>query len=239
MDQRITLQKPPYGGQNHKNIKESIGKDYTQDPTKRPKKLIALEQLPHPRPSSFLPTHWTSFLLSPLLLLRSRGLHPPWAHPAPSRSPMPLPLVPFIRLHGASLLPDPLTPVLRHAAVHVHTYRVCVCVSLHDGQLLCGTFVAFDRVMNTALRDCVELYHPSTSVHPHEGHHATGLFVFRRAEIVSMTIEALQSSPLMLAISMLATDGPNSTLGGSVGVPPVSLLVHHVIATHSYSHRLG
>jgi small nuclear ribonucleoprotein (snRNP)-like protein len=150
---------------------------------------------------------------------------------------MPLPLVPFIRLRGASLLPDPLTPVLCHAAVHVHTYRVCV--SLHDGQLLCGTFVAFDRVTNTALRDCVKLYHPSTFVHPQEGHHATGLFVFCGAEIVSMTIEALQSSPLMLAISMLATDGPSATPGGSVGVPPVSLLVPHVIAAHSYSHRLG
>lgn len=33
-----------------------------------------------------------------------------------------------------------------------------VRVNLHDGQIIWGTFVAFDRVMNPVLRDRVELH---------------------------------------------------------------------------------
>jgi small nuclear ribonucleoprotein (snRNP)-like protein len=40
-----------------------------------------------------------------------------------------------------------------------------VHVSHHDSQLLRGTFVAFDQAMNSVLRDCVDLYHPSAPVH--------------------------------------------------------------------------
>jgi small nuclear ribonucleoprotein (snRNP)-like protein len=80
--------------------------------------------------------------------------------------------------------PAPSTPLLRSTVIHVPPYSVCV--SIHDGQLLRGTFVAFDRVMNHVLLDCVEL-------HPQEGSHASGLLVLPTAAIVSMTIEVLSS----------------------------------------------
>jgi hypothetical protein len=81
-------------------------------------------------------------------------------------------------------------------------------------------FVAFDRDMNPVLRDCVKFYHPSVPVHPQKDHHALGLFVFRGAEIVSMTIEALPSPPSMLTVSLLATGDLNAHLRGSVGLLP-------------------
>jgi hypothetical protein len=83
--------------------------------------------------------------------------------------------------------------------------------------------VAFDRVINPILRDCVELYHPSASIHPQEGCHATWSFVFRSVEVVSMKIEALLSPPPMTTISMLATASPSTPTGGSVGVPSLAL----------------
>lgn len=60
-----------------------------------------------------------------------------------------------------------------------------------------------------------------------------------RADIVSMTIEALSSPLLVIAVSMLATAGSSTPPGGSMGVPLMALLPHpHVITTHSF-HRLG
>lgn len=79
--------------------------------------------------------------------------------------------------------------------------------------------MAFDRDMNPVLRDCVKFYHPSVPVHPQKDHHAPGLFVFRGAEIVSMTIEALPSPPSMLTV-LLATGDLNAHLRGSVGLLP-------------------
>jgi hypothetical protein len=61
-------------------------------------------------------------------------------------------------------------------------------------------FVAFDRDMNPVLRDCVELYHPPAFVHPLEGHHALGPFVFHGAKIVSMTIEAYSTRAALTPI---------------------------------------
>ena len=46
-----------------------------------------------------------------------------------------------------------------------------VRVTLHDGQIIRGTFVALDQVMNPLLCDCVELY-------PQASHHASGPLVF-------------------------------------------------------------
>jgi small nuclear ribonucleoprotein (snRNP)-like protein len=136
------------------------------------------------------------------------------------------------------LVPAPSSPVLRFVAIHVPPYRVCV--SFHDGQLLWGTFVAFDRVMNPVLHDCVELSHPLVSIHRQEGRHALGPFMFHSVEIVSMTIEALSSPPSMVVVSLLATSGSSAHPNGSVGgASPGSLLIPHVLATHScYPHRL-
>lgn len=77
-----------------------------------------------------------------------------------------------------------------------------MCVSLHDGQLLQGTFVGFDQVMNLVLRDCVKIY-------PQEDRHAIGPFLFPSATVVCMTIGALSSLPPMIAVSMLTTFGPS------------------------------
>jgi hypothetical protein len=88
--------------------------------------------------------------------------------------------------------------------------------------------VAFDQAMNLFFRDCVELYHPPYSVHPQKGCYTTEPFVFRGAEIVSMTIEALLSLPPMLVVSMLATVGPNAPPRGSVAVPPLALSLYLV-----------
>jgi hypothetical protein len=87
-------------------------------------------------------------------------------------------------------------------------------------------FVAFDRDMNPVLRDCVELYHPPAFVHPLEGHHALGPFVFHGAKIVSMTIEALPSPLPILVVGLLDTGGPNAHPAGSMGVPPLALPSH-------------
>jgi hypothetical protein len=92
--------------------------------------------------------------------------------------------------------------------------------------LLLLLFVAFDRDMNPVLRDCVELYHPPAFVHPLEGHHALGPFVFHGAKIVSMTIEALPSPLPILVVGLLDTGGPNAHPAGSMGVPPLALPSH-------------
>jgi small nuclear ribonucleoprotein (snRNP)-like protein len=65
--------------------------------------------------------------------------------------------------------------VLRNVMVHVPPYRVHV--SLHDGQLLWGTFVAFDLAMNPVIRDRIELFYPPASVHHQEGHHNQAICV--------------------------------------------------------------
>jgi hypothetical protein len=57
--------------------------------------------------------------------------------------------------------------------------------------------VAFDRVHNPVLRDCIEL-------------HPTGPLVFPSATIASLTIEALSSPSPMITIIMLAALGPSS-----------------------------
>jgi hypothetical protein len=75
--------------------------------------------------------------------------------------------------------------------------------------------VAFDRVMNPVLRDCVELY-------THEGRHAPGPFLFLSTAIVSMTIESLPSSSPMFVVCMF-TAGPSTPSGGFVGAPPMAL----------------
>jgi hypothetical protein len=60
--------------------------------------------------------------------------------------------------------------------------------------------------------------HPLASIHPQEDQHATKLFVFRCAEIVSMTIKTLSSRPPMHVVSLVATVDP-APPGGSIGVP--------------------
>jgi hypothetical protein len=60
---------------------------------------------------------------------------------------------------------------------------------LHDGQLVQGTLVAFDRTMSPVLRDCVE-------IHPTAGRHVSGPLVFPRTMIASLAIEPpLSPSP--------------------------------------------
>lgn len=122
----------------------------------------------------------------------------------------------------------PSTPILLSDAIYVPPYHVRV--SLHDGLLLQGTFVAFDRVMNPVLRDCIELY-------PQAGRHATRPFLFPSTTLVSMTIETLYSSPPMIAVSMF-TAGSSAPSGGYVGVPSMALILPHIIVT-PFSHRLG
>jgi small nuclear ribonucleoprotein (snRNP)-like protein len=104
----------------------------------------------------------------------------------------------------------PSTPILLFDVVYVPPYHVRV--SLHDGLLLQGTFVAFDRVMNPVLRDCIELY-------PQAGRLATRPFLFPSTTLVSMTIETLYSSPPMIAVSMF-TAGSSTPSGGYVGGGP-------------------
>lgn len=90
--------------------------------------------------------------------------------------PAALPFFAFVPHEPGSDVPSsfpalaPSTPVLCYAAVHMPPYYVRV--SLHDGQLLWGMFVAFDRVMNPILRACVELYHSLSFFHPLEGRHS-------------------------------------------------------------------
>jgi small nuclear ribonucleoprotein (snRNP)-like protein len=94
---------------------------------------------------------------------------------------------------------------------------VCVCVFLRDGQLVQGTLIAFDRVQNPILRDCIEL-------HPQAGRHVTEPQVFPSAVIASLTIETLLSP---------------SPPSGSVGAPPLALSSHLVPSPPPLSHRLG
>jgi small nuclear ribonucleoprotein (snRNP)-like protein len=88
-------------------------------------------------------------------------------------------------------------------------------VSLHDGLLLRGSFVAFDRVMNHVLHLCVELYHQ-------EGRHALGPFLLPNTTIVSMMVEALPYSPPTHVVNQFTTS-PISPSGGSMGVPLMAL----------------
>jgi small nuclear ribonucleoprotein (snRNP)-like protein len=70
-----------------------------------------------------------------------------------------------------------------------HFDGLTVRVLLHDGQLVQGTFVAFDRAMSPVLRDCVE-------IHPKAGRHVPGPLVFPRTVIASLAIEPpLSPSP--------------------------------------------
>lgn len=87
-----------------------------------------------------------------------------------------------------------------------------LCVSLHDGQLLWGTFMAFYRIMDLILRGRVELYHPLTSVYPQKGRRATGPLVFRSAEIVSIMIEALSSPPPIIVVACSPLQAPTPVL---------------------------
>jgi hypothetical protein len=90
--------------------------------------------------------------------------------------------------------------------------------------------VAFDQDMNPVLRDCVELYHTPTSVHPQKGRHAPSSFVFRGAEIVSVTIKKLSSPSNMLVVWRPQLPYRRIYGGASLG----SLLAPHVTAAHSY-----
>jgi hypothetical protein len=74
--------------------------------------------------------------------------------------------------------------------------------------------MAFDQDMNHVLRKCVDLCHPQVR------RHAPGPFLFCGVEIVSMTIEALSSPLLMLAIGLIATGGPNAHLVALWGCLP-------------------
>lgn len=101
--------------------------------------------------------------------------------------------------------PAPSMSLLRSVAALMLPYRVYV--SLHDRQLLQGTLVTFNRVMNLVLHDCVEL-------HPQAGRHAIGSLVFPNAAIASMTIETSSPPP------MLATPGPRPAF--LLGLPACS-----------------
>jgi hypothetical protein len=81
-----------------------------------------------------------------------------------------------------------------------------LCASYFTGQLVRGIFVTFDWVMNSILRDCVEL-------HPQAGRHVPGPLVFSRAMVASLAMEPLLSP---------------SPPSGSIGVPPLALSSHLV-----------
>jgi hypothetical protein len=78
------------------------------------------------------------------------------------------------------------------------TTAITMRSSLHGGQLIWGTFVAFDRVMNPIPHDCVEL-------HPQADRHAIEPLMFPSVVIASMTI---------------------SPTSDSLGVPPLALFSH-------------
>jgi small nuclear ribonucleoprotein (snRNP)-like protein len=84
---------------------------------------------------------------------------------------------------------------------------------LHNGQLVRGNFVAFNRAMSLVLRDCVEL-------HPHAGRHVPGPLVFPRAMIASLAIEPSLSP---------------SSPSGHVGAPALTLSAHPVASPPSHS----
>jgi hypothetical protein len=86
-----------------------------------------------------------------------------------------------LALPAAPVAPGFLGPTFALAA-GAHSAWIVVRVLLHDGQLVQGTFVAFDPAMSHVLRDCVEL-------HPHAGRHVTGPLVFSCVVIASLAIE--------------------------------------------------
>lgn len=154
----------------------------------------------------------------------ARHWAPPLATPALSHAVSRLAALPIPASATFPTAPNPTSVVVVVPPYHVR-------VSLHDDLLLQGTFVAFDRVMNPVLRDCIELY-------PQAGRLATRPFLFPSTTLVSMTIETLYSSPPMIAVSMF-TAGSSTPSGGYVGGgPSMALILPHIIVT-PFSHRLG
>ena len=112
-------------------------------------------------------------------------------------------MVSFLLLPGDLPLPSPPMPLLsRLRPVSPRS----LCASYFTGQLVRGIFVTFDWVMNSILRDCVEL-------HPQAGRHVPGPLVFSRAMVASLAMEPLLSP---------------SPPSGSIGVPPLALSSHLV-----------
>jgi small nuclear ribonucleoprotein (snRNP)-like protein len=89
---------------------------------------------------------------------------------------------------------------------------IAVRVLLHNGQLIQGTFVAFDHTMSHVLCDCVEL-------HPHAGCHVPGPLVFPRVVIAYQALETLLSPSLT---------------SDFVKAPPLALFAHPVASSPSH-----
>lgn len=83
---------------------------------------------------------------------------------------------------------------------------IAVHVTLHDGHIIWGTFVAFDWAMQPILRDYDEL-------HPQPGRHVTGPLVFPTDAVDSLMTEA---------------NDPISHPGDLLGAPPLALSAYRV-----------